>query len=183
MFAYCLNNPVMNHDPSGTSWSSFWNSVGNWFKSNWQKVIMITASVVEVIAGVAIVIFLPVKSVGFMLVVTGVGSVIDGFLTESTGGSFTAGWHGGQLGGLLSAIPAIGPALGAFAGSVVSDMFDKGVKNIDWGKAGWSAALGFALGAPYGIDSPKISKTLYDLLVAKNGILTGLIGSIIGAFR
>lgn len=62
-------------------------------------------------------------------------------------------------------------------------MIDNGINNIDWGKAGWSAALGFVLGAPYGIDSPEIAKTLYDLLIAKNSFLTGLIGSIIGSFR
>ena len=173
----------MYSDPDGTSWESFWNSVGKWFENNWQKATMIAGSVIELVAGVAVIIFSPDKSVGFMLVATGVGSVIDGFLTESAGGSFAAGWHGGQLGGLLSFIPVVGSALGAFSSSVVSDIFDKGIKNINWEKAGWSAALGFVLGAPYGIGSPEISKTLYDLLVAKNGILTGLIGSIIGAYR
>ena len=33
LYAYCGNNPVMAIDPNGCSWSSFWNGVGNWFKS------------------------------------------------------------------------------------------------------------------------------------------------------
>ena len=32
LYAYCGNNPVMNVDPNGCSWNSFWNNVGNWFK-------------------------------------------------------------------------------------------------------------------------------------------------------
>ena len=30
LYAYCGNNPIMNVDLWGTSWNSFWNSVGNW---------------------------------------------------------------------------------------------------------------------------------------------------------
>ena len=30
LYAYCGNNPVMSIDLLGTSWNSFWNSVGNW---------------------------------------------------------------------------------------------------------------------------------------------------------
>ena len=37
LYAYCLNNPVMYVDPTGHSWESFWNCVGNWFKDNWVK--------------------------------------------------------------------------------------------------------------------------------------------------
>ena len=32
LYAYCNDNPIMNTDPTGTSWSSFWNKVANFFK-------------------------------------------------------------------------------------------------------------------------------------------------------
>ena len=31
LYAYCGNNPVMNVDPNGNSWSNFWNKVGAFF--------------------------------------------------------------------------------------------------------------------------------------------------------
>ena len=182
LYAYCGNNPVINVDVNGTSWESFLKSVGEWFNDVGKKIIMIGFSVIEAAAGVALIAFTPVKSIGVSLIATGVGSIIDGFLSEAMGGSFSAGWHGGQVGGLMSAIPVIGPALGAFTGTVVSDIIDNGVTNINWAKAGWSAGLGFIFGMPYGISSPTVAKTLYNFLVAKNSILTGFVSSIINSF-
>jgi hypothetical protein len=30
MYAYCVNNPVMNVDPSGFSWKTFWDGIKDW---------------------------------------------------------------------------------------------------------------------------------------------------------
>ena len=38
LYAYCGNDPVNRWDPTGHSWESFWNGVGNWFANNWQWV-------------------------------------------------------------------------------------------------------------------------------------------------
>ena len=46
LYAYCLNNPVMYCDPTGHSWESFWNDVGNWFKDNWIKLTIGTAFII-----------------------------------------------------------------------------------------------------------------------------------------
>ena len=57
------------------------------------------------------------------------------YINESNDGSFGAGWWGGQVSGLVSAIPGIGVPLGAFVGSVTTDWIDKGWIEIDWNKA------------------------------------------------
>ena len=46
LYAYCLNSPVMHADPTGHSWESFWNDVGNWFKDNWIKLTIGTAFII-----------------------------------------------------------------------------------------------------------------------------------------
>ena len=46
IYAYCLNSPVMYADPTGHSWESFWNDVGNWFKDNWIKLTIGTAFII-----------------------------------------------------------------------------------------------------------------------------------------
>ena len=46
LYAYCLNSPVMGYDPTGHSWESFWNDVGNWFKDNWIKLTIGTAFII-----------------------------------------------------------------------------------------------------------------------------------------
>ena len=47
LYAYCNNDPVNYCDPSGHSWESFWNGVGDWFSDNWVK-LAISAGVVIV---------------------------------------------------------------------------------------------------------------------------------------
>ena len=37
LYAYCGNDPVNRFDPTGHSWESFWNGVGDWFSDNWVK--------------------------------------------------------------------------------------------------------------------------------------------------
>ncbi|MDD4157262.1 MAG: hypothetical protein PHY08_11885 [Candidatus Cloacimonetes bacterium] len=43
LYAYCGNNPIMRVDPFGTSWFS---SVGDWFKDHWKEVAIGTALIV-----------------------------------------------------------------------------------------------------------------------------------------
>ncbi len=131
LFAYCNNNPVMNFDPSGHS--------PEW----WQWLV----SGLEITGGIALCFVPGWQGFGVTLIATGVGSMINGYINESNGGSFGAGWWGGQISGFISAIPGIGVPLGTFVGSVTTDWIDYGRKGIDWNKAlvtsliAWGASI------------------------------------------
>ena len=132
LYAYCLNNPVMYMDPAGTSWASFWSSVGNWFKSNWEKVV----SVVEIVAG-TVALFIPGwQSVGSVLLSMGITSMVSGYANELSGGAFLSGWVGGQISGLFAAIPGLGTVasavmgfIGGFIGSATTGIMDNTLYN------------------------------------------------------
>lgn len=104
LYAYCLNNPVMYVDPTGHSWESFWNCVGNWFKDNWVKLaigaaFIVTGAVVTfftagmgtaglLAAGSAL--LASAKAVGISMAVSaGIGAVVGGI---------TGGWEGALQG-------------------------------------------------------------------------------------
>ena len=163
LYAYCGNNPVMHSDPYGTT--EWWE----WFISG-----------LEILVGVFLVVTGVASSVGVGLISLGAGSLINGAINTSNGGSFTGGWVGGQFGGLLSIIPVVGPALGAFVGSVITDFIDggNGWIGVNWTKAGWSAGIGFLLGMPY-LDS---SSDIINLLQDKNSILISIVNSVINTF-
>ena len=127
LYAYCGNNPVMYMDPAGTSWASFWSSVGNWFKSNWEKVV----SVVEIVAG-TVALFIPGgQAVGSVLLSMGITSMVSGYANELSGGAFLSGWVGGQISGLFAAIPGLSTVasaimgfIGGFIGSATTGIMD-----------------------------------------------------------
>ena len=180
LYAYCGNNPVMRVDPNGNKWWEFW-------KWDWKKIGMIAFSVVEIIGGVGIIIFSHGSALGIGLgfIGTGIGSIISGVIKENNGGSFTAGWAGSQVGGIISLIPGIGPALGGFVGSIVTDKIEG--KSIDWKQAWLSAGIGFLLGIPSGFFSD-VAKELAKDIVLKlvngyNAFLISLIGTIVDMFR
>ena len=104
LYAYCGDNPVMYVDPTGHSWESFWNGVGNWFQDNWVKLAVGAAFVV---AGAAVTFFTAgmgtagllaaggallasAKVVGISMAVSaGIGAVVGGI---------TGGWEGALQG-------------------------------------------------------------------------------------
>lgn len=136
-YIYCGDNPVMNMDPSGCAWWEFW-------KWDWAKIGMIAVSVVEVAAGIAAIVLSQgaATEIGIGLIGTGVGSIMSGYINEAAGGKFAAGWHGGQVAGLVATfipISSMGSALGGFVGSVVTDIFNH--KKIDWGNAVLSGVI------------------------------------------
>ena len=181
LYVYCGNNPVMNVDPNGYEWWKFWE----W---DWAKIGMIALSIVEVIAGIAVIVISHGSAIGYGLglIGTGISSVIGGALNESNGGTFLAGWAGGQVGGLISTfIPGIGSAIGAFVSSIITDAIDG--KDINWGNAWLSAGIGFLLGIPSGVFGDVAAKAGKDIILqivnGGNASLISLIGTIIDLIR
>ena len=130
LFAYCGNNPVMYTDPDGKSWSSFWNSVGNWFKNNWQwfvgGAIIIGSAVLTVVTaggfaaagGALLSVFTSTMAVNATAAIfagafvgssllAGVGIIAGGMISTSNGGSFSDGAKWGFM---------FGAAVGAIIG-------------------------------------------------------------------
>ena len=132
LYCYCNNDPVNMVDPSG-------------HKAEWWQWLI---SGLEVAAGIALCFVPGMQAAGAALIGMGVGSIINGYITESNGGSFTAGWAGGQVAGFFALIPGMSwaaPALGAFAGSVTTDWIDSGWHGIDWEKAIWSGIIAWGI--------------------------------------
>lgn len=77
LYAYCGNNPLMNVDPSGNSWTSFW-------KSTFGKVL----GTVLVVAAVVV----------LSVATAGVGAAV----TTALGSGFMAAVAGGAVGGAIS---------------------------------------------------------------------------------
>ena len=104
-------------------------------------------SVGETAAGIAMIATGVGGPFGITLLGTGIGSFTNGLITMSNGGSYHAGWAGGQLSGALSFIPYFGGAIGAFAGSALTDLIDSDYdfNQIDLAKAGSSAGIAFGL--------------------------------------
>ena len=128
-------------DRTGHSWSSFWNQFkAGWNSIDWDKVGkiagtigMVAFSILEIAGGIALCFVPALLPVGLGLIGVGMGSLISADMNAANGGSYWAGWAGGQIGGLASMIPI--PFLGGYLGSVVSDWIDKGWNNIDFEKA------------------------------------------------
>ncbi len=86
LYAYCENNPVAGYDPTGMF--------------DWKKAGLIALSVFEVIGGA--VLLANGCPAGTPLISAGISSLTGAYFNEKAGGSFEAGWCGGEVGGLLS---------------------------------------------------------------------------------
>ena len=152
----------------------------------WQWLI----SGLEVVAGIALCFVPGMQGFGAALIGVGAGSIINGYITELNGGSFTAGWVGGQFAGAFALIPGIGwaaPALGAFAGSVTTDWIDSGWHGIDWEKAIWSGIIAWGINIfPTMVGEIASSFNIYDsavfLVNAYIAALTSTASSIVNVF-
>ena len=116
--------------------------------------------------------------------------MISGYLSEANGGSFTAGWLGGQVAGAFSLIPGMGwaaPVVGTFTGSVVTDYVDYGWNGINWRKAivtgiiagaiNYSPVLLNGIATDWGVTD-----ATFVLTNAYNGFYTSTASSILNAF-
>jgi len=157
LYSYCQNNPVMYVDLNGHDWSSFWNSIGAWFSQNWQKVV----SIVEIAIG-SVCMFIPsAQGVGSVLLNMGITSLVGGYANQSSGGSFDAGWYGGQMTGLLSKLPF----MAGFAGGVTTGVIDKfGFgRDVSWKTIILSSIIAGGTNAIFSLAMPKISFGVSDV--------------------
>ena len=110
LYAYCNNDPVNYSDPSGHSWESFWNGVGDWFSDNWVK-LAIGAGVV--IAGAIVTAATCGTGLGFFAAFGGalltsakavaISTAISAGIGLTVGGITTGSWEG-ALDGMLDGI-------------------------------------------------------------------------------
>lgn len=47
LHSYCGNNPISRFDLTGSSWSSFWKNVGNWFKKTFSGFVDLSYKIVD----------------------------------------------------------------------------------------------------------------------------------------
>ena len=171
LYCYCMNNPIMYVDPTGHS--------PEW----WQWLV----SGAEVVVGIALCFVPGIQGFGVTLIGTGAGSMINGYINESNGGSFNAGWWGGQVSGIVSAIPGIGVSLGAFAGSVITDWIDYGWDKIDWNKALITSFIAWGVSLFPTMIGEMLSKyNIYDKaiypIIAYNAIFASTANSVVNVF-
>ena len=134
LYAYCINNPVNLMDDTGTSWKSFWRSVGNFFKRSWDVIVGTIISVGLVIGGVALVVFTggAAYHFGAAMIGAGVGGFIGGLQSKLNGGSYWGGYLGGAIsGGLTGLGVSFGPVasliwgtVGNYAGTITTDFIN-----------------------------------------------------------
>ena len=110
LYAYCGNDPVNRFDPTGHSWKSFWNGVGDWFSDNWIKLAIGTG---VVIAGAFVTAITCGTGLGFFAAFGGalltsakavaISTAISAGIGLAVGGITTGSWEG-ALDGMLDGI-------------------------------------------------------------------------------
>ena len=119
---YCSQKPSDNtelpwYKRAVNQADAIFSKVKSWITSEQgQKTLMIAGSVIEIGAGIALTATGVGGPLGSMLLSAGASSLIGGYSNEINGGSFFAGWAGGEIGGLVT-----GGALTA-AGSIAAKM-------------------------------------------------------------
>ena len=99
LYAYCGNDPINRFDPTGHSWESFWNGVGDWFSDHWKEVVIGTAFIV---GGALVTALTAGAGVGFMAafgsallsstiqvgISVGTSVLVGGLVSVANGGGF-----------------------------------------------------------------------------------------------
>jgi hypothetical protein len=125
LYAYCANNPVMLHDPTGQLFG--WikkavNAIGNCIHDN--KDIILTVIVIAAV-------------IALTVATAGVGGIVAGAV------------GGGLIGTIMGGI-AVGAVTGAIIGagfSIISQGLSNGYDNIDWRSVGMDTLSGAVAGA------------------------------------
>ena len=202
LYAYCGNDPINMVDPDGHIAISIailiglgatflvgggliitGKITGNEVLTNIGDTII---SLGEIAAGIAMIVTGVGGMFGIGFLGTGIGSFINGTITMTNGGSYHAGWAGGQISGIISLIPYLGSAMGAFVGSILTDFIDSNYNfsKIDLVKASISAGIGFVLswfGNTISWSKESLSK-ITQLVLSYDYALISSINSIINVY-
>ncbi|MDY3899316.1 MAG: RHS repeat-associated core domain-containing protein, partial [Bacilli bacterium] len=114
LYCYCENNPIMYADPSGHSWKSFWDGIGDWFSDNWVKLAIgagaialgiLTMGAATLISGAGMAVALSVMGSAAVssLVQVGISTAISASIGLVVGG-ITAGSLKGAIDGMLNGV-------------------------------------------------------------------------------
>lgn len=163
LYAYCSNNPIMYRDENGNisvlagiaigigvlALTGAGLTIGGRLSSKGiiTNIGDSLISAAEIIAGLTLIVTGVAVPIGMTALGTGIGSVANGLLNASHGGTFHAGWVGGELSGILSHIPYFGSAIGTLFGSALTDLIDSDydISQVNWEKAICCAAVSFGL--------------------------------------
>ena len=98
LYIYCNNNPVMLTDESGKGFLDWLLGI--------ISAILVVVGTVLIATGIG-------AGFGGLMISVGANSLVSGLTNTISGGSFTAGWFGGAVTGLLAGLSA------GFAGSLI----------------------------------------------------------------
>ena len=114
LYAYCGNDPVNRFDPTGHSWESFWNGVGDWFSDNWVKLAIgagaialgvLTMGAATLISGAGMAAALSAMGTAAVssLIQVGISTAISAGIGFAVGGITSGSWEG-AVDGMLNGI-------------------------------------------------------------------------------
>ena len=169
-------------DCGRSSLGATWNKIVDWVSSDkGQKTLMIAASTVGIIAGVALVATGAGSGIGARLIAMGASSLIGGFFNEWRGGSFLGGWVGGAASGLISSFgfSAAGAFYNAAAiSNTTGAVLQYGISSFVFGGLGAGTGAFVSNVAVQQIDTGEVNWEQAE----KNGMITGSVMSLLAPF-
>ena len=171
-------------DYGSAALSQAWDSVVAWAKTDkGQKTLMTIASAAEIVGGGILLTTGVGGPAGTILLASGVSSLFGGYANELNGGTFFAGWAGGEVSGLLT---GVGFASGG--GAVSNIVKGIAVTGRDVLKSlGITVGSAFAGGSSGGFVGNLINQTLDGREIntqeaVSSGLASGIIAAIASPF-